>query len=79
MEFTQTFKELRKKEGLSVPEISRRTGIHKRTVEAWEIKNADPQVSYFNRALNALGYGLRIVRTGGEPEGGEKGDNGDKD
>lgn len=45
---------------VGVSDIAERTGLGKRTIQKWRTTHV-PDLMNFEAALNALGYGLRIV------------------
>ena len=60
MDTKQIITELKQESGLSLAQISSKSGISPTTMDNWIYRGYAPSVPKFAKFLNALGYELRI-------------------
>lgn len=56
------FLKILKERKISVNELSKRSGVHLRTIQNWIYGIAEPSLSNAEKVLNAMGYQLQIVK-----------------
>jgi transcriptional regulator with XRE-family HTH domain len=61
MEYVKEFKRLRQEQKKSIRAVSALSGVPASTIEKWEYMGIEPTAQTLNKALNAIGYELRIV------------------
>jgi DNA-binding phage protein len=62
MLFVEEFNKIRKEQNRGIDYIAKQAEIPKTTIWSWFYNGAEPAVSKFNAALNALGYELKIIK-----------------
>jgi transcriptional regulator with XRE-family HTH domain len=59
-DLVKEFKTLRRTKGFSQRDISKDSGVSVIAIHTWEANTRQPTLGNFNRALNQMGYELKI-------------------